>query len=153
MDIKELKVYRTELLAERQAKIEEIMVNYQKKIDAIGILLDDEQGVSKIGINGHSDIIEATPENQASNIHQAVREAIAACRKPNFSSKSLFSYIRQKYPQMADSAGNLSNPLWRLNRDGKIQVVHKGAGRRPSIYRVAKDLDASQTNGEASEKH
>ena len=156
----QLKQIRDTILAERKAEItlatdeanrrmNGILSKYQKKLDALGILLEDEPESN----NGKEQVFEETvirPDAAAKNLFAAVWEAIEANRAPTFSSKTLIPYIREKYPKMADSAGKLSNPLWRLAKSKQIEVKYKGSGRQPSIYRLPQKVLDAPTKGDAS---
>jgi len=146
MDTKQqLKQLRDAVLAERKAEIERVQADasramsavvskFQKKLDAFDVLIADE-----IDINNERSVLPNTTDTPrnilAKNIMEAVRESIPENSFQKFSSKTLISYIRQKYPDMAKRAADLSNPLWRLRKAGEIELVKKGEGRKPSMYR------------------
>src|ERR1035437_5426835 len=128
------------------------MVNYQRKLDAVCVLLEDDQKAANSGQGGRVLPVIVSTETLASNIYQAVRESIHASKSSTFTSKSLLSYIRQKYPDMAKRAADLSNPLWRMRKAGVIKVVRQGSGRKPSTYRINPEnfIDPPETNRAAS---
>jgi hypothetical protein len=133
MDTKELEKYRATLTSERDAKIFEITSRYKKKLDALAVLIDDQEQIP---------LPIATPEvvkiirKDVTNVFRATREAIEDGGLPVFSSKTLFAFISQKYPgQFAKKPTDLSGCLWRLRKGGEIEIVTQGIGHVASMYK------------------
>jgi hypothetical protein len=133
MSIKELEDYRADLLAEKQSALDAVNARYQRKLDAIGVLLEESEQVvaSKNVFNAFfADI---------NNSFQAVKVAIqeTAGTSPTFSSETLFAYLNKNYPgRFAKKPSDLSAALWRLRMRGEIDWVSKGKGQVASVYRT-----------------
>lgn len=146
MDTKELERYRKELLSEKQAKIDAITAQYSKKLAALTVLLEEDQPELVIP----KAVTGVLTGREAKNLMQATREAIRETSglmggmSGKFSSETLLTYIKGKYPAFAKKPSDLSGALWRLKKDGEIEVVTKGGGRNPSIYQKTTKFDAAQ---------
>jgi hypothetical protein len=85
----------------------------------------------------------------AKNLMQATREAIRETSgllggmSGKFSTETLLTYIKGKYPAFAKKPSDLSGTLWRLRKEGVIEVVTQGFGRNPSIYQKTSSFDAA----------
>ncbi len=53
----------------------------------------------------------------------------------NFSVRDLVPIIQGIYPGMEVTTGLLANPMWLLKKAGKIELVSKGIGREPNVYK------------------
>jgi len=143
MDKQELEDYRLTLLSEKAVKIQAINLQYEKKLAALDVLLDRDQPPQ---IKSKAPPYKGT--QSASSLIKAVREAIRETglmggMSGKFSSETLLKYISEKYPTFAKTPSDLSNPLWRLKKDGEIEVLEKGTGQRPSIYQKTSKFDAA----------
>jgi hypothetical protein len=145
MDNKQLEKYRSELVAEKQAKLDAVNSQYDKKLAALSVLIDDDQPELKIPkpatmiLNGRA----------AANLMQATREAIRETSglmggmSGKFSTETLLTYIKGKYPTFAKKPSDLSGSLWRLKKEGEIEVVTEGVGRIPNIYQKTSNFDVT----------
>jgi hypothetical protein len=143
MDKHELEDYRLTLLSEKAAKIQTINLQYDKKLMALDVLLDRDQPSP-----GKSKAPPYKGAKVASSLIKAVREAIRETglmggMSGKFSSETLLKYISEKYPGFAEKPSDLSNPLWRLKKDGEIEVLQQGTGQKPSIYQKTSKFDAA----------
>ncbi|MFZ0828444.1 MAG: hypothetical protein WAO02_13575 [Verrucomicrobiia bacterium] len=143
MDKKQLERYRLALLAERGAKLASVHLQYDKKLKALDVLLDRDESPEV----GQAEFIpNGTP---AKSLLQAVREAIRETSglmdgmSGKFSSVTLFKFISNKYPDYAKKPSDLSNPLWKLKKDGEIEVMQQGSGQNPSIYQKTNRFNAA----------
>jgi hypothetical protein len=145
MNNKQLEIYRSELLSEKQLKIDAINSQYDRKLSALNVLLEQDQPELQISkpagvLNGHV----------AVNLMQATREAIRETSSlmggtsGKFSSETLLTYIKSKYPTFAKRPSDLSGPLWRLKKLGEIEVVTQGGGPNPSILQKTSRFDAEE---------
>ena len=145
MDKKQLAEYRSELLSEKQIKLDAINSQYDKKLVALGVLLDDDQPELKI----QKSVTTILNGRAAKNLMQATREAIRETSgllggmSGKFSTETLLTYIKGKYPAFAKKPSDLSGTLWRLRKEGVIEVVTQGFGRNPSIYQKTSSFDAA----------
>jgi hypothetical protein len=133
MNIKELEDYRASLLAERQSALDAVNARYQRRLDAVGVLLEEsEQKVEA------SHIFKAF-FTDINNSFQAVKVAIqeTADKSPTFSSETLFAFLNKTFPgRFAKKPSDLSAALWRLRKAGEIDWVTKGKGQVASVYRT-----------------
>jgi hypothetical protein len=151
MDKIELGKYRAELIAERQTKLDAVHQAYKRKLAALDVLLEeDENSASKNGTsNGTHQPLNAPPPGvKAESLVDAVREAIRELSgsRPGgrFGSPNILQYIKKEYPRMNILPADISNRLWLMRRDGIIEVVEQGGGRKPSIYRRVEQSNAAK---------
>lgn len=139
MTTSDLKDYRANLIRSRDAEITAVNLKYKPKLEALAVLLEGEltgdthlpQDVSIAGLN-----------REISNIRQAVYESVKAATG-NFSSATLLDFINKHFPNFnVKTPSFLSAVLWKMNRDGWIEVVEQGAGRTPSIYKKSQSFGA-----------
>lgn len=115
----------------------------ESKIEAINLLLEDEG----IFIDGPGNAKNRGQKKGASSASQSgvadrsimgmVRETITRMGG-DFTANDIFQSIKVRYPKLkAKDIRVIKNPMWQLQRTGEIEVISKGGGRRPNIYRWA----------------
>ena len=53
-----------------------------------------------------------------------------------FSQPKVFEILRSRKPELEVTPASVSSALRRLEEDGDIEIVERGAGQRPSTYQV-----------------
>jgi len=151
MTKKDLENHKAGLLIQRQQAIDAINARFEKKLDAIRVLMDEESP-EPLDLPGlpTKNFKPTADKSFASTLMDAIMEAIRETSgimggmAGKFSSETLLTYIQSKYPNLAETPSNLSGSLWRLKKDGLIEVVTQGTGRNPSIYQKTKLFDATK---------
>lgn len=140
MNKNELEKYRGELLAEKQVKIDAVNRQYQRKLDALSVLIEETP---------EQLVLESAPSpRRAKSIFHAVREAIEKAPS-GFSTRTLFSQIKQTYPNLVEKPSDLSNSLWVLRKDHEITVIEEGVGKEPSTYKITNTFRSANTRNGA----
>jgi hypothetical protein len=139
MNAIDLQTYKSNLIRSRDSEIEAVNEKYNRALTAVAILLEYAMAENK------PDLTEATVaeiNSKIQNVRQAVYEAVKNSTG-TFSSVTLAEFIQKNYPNiLIETPSFLSAALWRMKQDGLIEVVTKGAGRTPSLYKKASNFGA-----------
>jgi len=133
MTTNDLEQYRAGLLAEQQAELDAVKAKFKRKLDALGVLLE-ESPRQRIALPQRT--LPPPRRMPTPSVLFAVREAIEQ-QAERFSTPSVFAYIRQKYPGLAEKPSDLSNAMWVLKTQSKeIEMIESGVGQKPAAYKV-----------------
>jgi hypothetical protein len=78
---------------------------------------------------------ESTPDGLRSP-SVAVRKALRYVPDSSFTLFDVRAYIEKNFPLVDTSAANLSPTLARFAKQGTIEIIKKGAGSTPTVYRM-----------------
>lgn len=108
-----------------------IEADYQRRLDALTMVWE----MARDSDAEHRS--RGTP--RAGGVRQAVDAAVAAI-PGEISVQVVERWIGQQHPDLRDGLKrpSLSQALKRLTNSGVLEVVNRGAGKRPTIYRKAK---------------
>ena len=128
MAIADLQKLRDQAALRQKAAIDAANREYRDALHAINKVQ------KMLGKNG-----DALPSPQETpewpGIRGAVNKSLPAM-PGDFTINDVKAFVDLNFPGSAVSRDAIGGELWRLAKEGKIEVVEKGAGRRPSTYRV-----------------
>jgi len=139
----ELQRWKLGLLAKRQKEHDAIDAKYKRKLDALAVLLEDEEEPPREHrANLGSEVAKAV------NKLGATREAIVHFKDERFTTAKLFAYVKEKYLYMVEKPSDLSNSVWVIKKTGYIETTKEGAGPdSPPEYVVTDKFRSEYGNG------
>ncbi len=118
-----------------------LKLKLESKIEAINLLLEDE-GIFAEGSGIGTKRGQKKGASSSAQSGVAVRSIMGMVRETitrmggDFTANDIFQSIKTRYPKLkAKDIRVIKNPMWQLQRTGEIEVITKGGGRRPNIYR------------------
>lgn len=119
---------------------EQVDADYKKNREALDRLWRMSNETPPPSMSGNTAVAPAAlaagqRQQEPNKLPAAVEIAVGSCSSP-FTVKDVAAALGEQHPDLVAKNSSISHVLRRLVRNGKLELVEIGKGKRPSMYKT-----------------
>lgn len=150
MDARTREKLKRQFAQKRQARIDAAEADYKKDMEALDRIWASLHGGSEEALTLPPPVpsveVRSSHKPRLTGIRKAILDAAATIESGRaFSTDVVFDIVQRAIPDVSRQA--VTDALFRMSKDGLIETVTPGKGRRPAMYKMPKSGEEIPAEG------